>query len=406
MVCGRRPTLLILNPGQRVGPRPVIRSALVVLWLTVALAAVGHAEPRLSRLPADEWPALQDDLDRGSLATVLRRSLAALEKKPGSRTVAFAGTRVTVGRLRDSLTAFLALLDRTAGLSSDDFARAVRRDFDIYRVRTPVRFTAYHEPELPGSAIRTERYRYPLYAPPDDLVRGDPEPPRSGKDRPKGYGRLVGGTLVPYFSRAEIDGEGVLRGRGKEVVWLDDPVERFFLHIQGSGKIRLPDGGVLRVGYAGSNGWPYRSIGELLLSRDELGPGGASAQGLRRYLRRHPHEQNAVLFHNPRYIFFRPVPDGPLGSLGVTLTPGRSIATDPRWYPPGALGFIATTRPERGADGTIAWREFSRFVSLQDRGAAITGPGRVDIYWGSGPQPEAGLMSQRGILYVLLEKDR
>lgn len=406
MACGKRYPLLLPDRGQRGRPRPVTRSALVVLWLTVALIAVGHAEPRLSRLPASEWPALQDDLDRGSLATVLRRSLAALEKKPGARTVAFAGTRVTVARLRGSLTAFLALLDRTADLGSADFARAVRRHFDLYRVQTPVRFTAYHEPELPGSTTRTERYRYPLYAPPDDLVRGDPESRRGEQDRPKGYGRRVGGTLVPYFSRAEIDGEGVLRGHGKEVVWLDDPIERFFLHIQGSGKIRLPDGGTLRVGYAASNGWPYRSIGKLLLSQDKLGPGGASAQGLRRYLRRHPHEQNAVLFHNPRYIFFRPVPDGPLGSLGVTLTPGRSIATDPRWYPPGAIGFIATTRPIQGADGRIAWREFSRFVSLQDRGAAITGPGRVDIYWGSGPQPEAGLMSQRGALYVLLEKDR
>lgn len=406
MTCRRRTTPCLQRSAQRMGRQFSVRRVLGVACLTVSLAAIGHAEPRLSRLPAGEWPALQDDLDRGSLATVLHRSLAALEKKPGARTVAFAGTRVTVARLRDSLTAFLALLDRTADLGSADFARAVRRHFDLYRVQTPVRFTAYHEPELPGSTTRTERYRYPLYAPPDDLVRGDPEPRGSEKDRPKGYGRRVGGTLVPYFSRAEIDGEGVLRRRGKEVVWLDDPIERFFLHIQGSGKIRLPDGGTLRVGYAASNGWPYRSIGKLLLSQDKLGPGGASAQGLRRYLRRHPHEQNAVLFHNPRYIFFRPVPDGPLGSLGVTLTPGRSIATDPRWYPPGAIGFIVTTRPIQGADGRIAWREFSRFVSLQDRGAAITGPGRVDIYWGSGPQPEAGLMSQRGALYVLLEKDR
>ena len=111
-----------------------------------------------------------------------------------------------------------------------------------------------------------------------------------------------------------------------------------------------------------------------------------------------------ILFQNSRYIFFRVVSAGPLGSLGVPLTPGRSIAIDPGWYPPGAVGFIRTTKPRLNGTGQVSWQPFSRFVALQDRGAAITGPGRADIYWGSGPQPEAGLMAQRGELYIFLKK--
>lgn len=378
---------------------------LVLAWLVVWPAGTGRAEPGVRRLPTGALPALVDDLDRGSLATALQHSLAALRHKPDSRTVAFAGTRVTIERLRDGLSAFLALLDRSRDVGAENFTRLVRRDFEVYRAARPVLFTAYHEPELAGSSVRTDRYRYPLYAPPDDLVKGDPEPLGNQSDPPKAYARLVDGKLVPYFSRAEIDGQGALARRQKELVWLDDPIERFFLHIQGSGKIRLPDGGVLRVGYAASNGWPYQSIGKLLLRQGKLEPGEASAHGLRRYLRRHPRQQDRILFANPRYIFFRSVSKGPLGSLGVVLTPGRSIAADPRWYPPGAVGFIKTTKPRRAAGGQLAWQEFSRFVSVQDQGAAITGPSRVDIYWGSGPQPDAGLMSQRGELYILLKRE-
>ena len=280
----------------------------------------------------------------------------------------------------------------------------VQREFDLYRATVPVLFTAYHEPELQGSFIRTERYRYPLYRPPTDLVKVDTSRFTTQRFPQDMYGRVANGRLVPYFSRAQIDGQRILGPQHREIVWLNDPVERFFLHIQGSGRIRLPDGAWFRVGYAASNGWPYRSIGKLLLSQGKLQSGEASAQGIRHYLRQYPAEQDRILFHNSRYIFFRVVSAGPLGSLGVPLTPGRSIAVDPNWYPPGALGFIRATKPHLEENGQVSWQPFSRFVALQDRGAAITGPGRADIYWGSGPQPEAGLMAQRGELYIFLKK--
>ncbi len=365
-------------------------------------AADSHAEPALTLLPADQIPPLVDDLDRSSLKAVLQQSVAALEHKPGSQAFSFGQRRVSVARLRESLGAFLALLDRKE--NKEALAREIQQAFDLYRATTPVLFTGYHEPELRGSFIRTERYRYPLYRRPTDLVEVDTSQFAPQPFEEKVYGRVAHGKLVPYFSRAQIDGQHMLAQQHKELVWLDDPVERFFLHIQGSGKIRLPDGAWFRVGYAASNGWPYQSIGKLLLGQGKLQPGEASAQAIRRYLQHHPAEQERILFHNSRYIFFRVVAAGPLGSLGVPLTPGRSIAIDPGWYPPGAVGFIRTTRPHLNGTGQVSWQHFSRFVALQDRGAAITGPGRADIYWGSGPQPEAGLMAQRGELYIFLKK--
>ncbi len=358
-----------------------------------------HAQPVLKRLPAHQIPPLVDDLDRKSLQAVLRQSMAALKHKPGTQTVAFGRKRISIDRLRDSLTAFLALLNQPG-----DWTATLQRDFDLYRATAPVLFTGYHEPELRGSFIRTARYHYPVYRRPTNLVEVDAAQFASRPFEEKVYGRVANGKLVPYFSRAQIDGQGILARQYKELVWLDSPIERFFLHIQGSGKIRLPDGTWFRIGYAASNGWPYRSIGKRLLKQGKLGPGEASAQAIRRYLRGHPTERDQILFHNPRYIFFRVVSEGPLGSLGVALTPGRSIATDPGWYPPGAVGFIVTKKPQLNGNEQVSWQSFSRFVSLQDRGAAITGPGRADIYWGSGPQPEAGLMAQNGDLYLFLKK--
>ncbi len=381
---------------MRASISPLLFLCFLVLLLPVADS---RAEPALTLLPAHQIPPLVDDLDRSSLKAVLQQSLAALAQKPDSQAFSFGQQQISADRVRDSLGAFLALLDQPG-----DLALEVQRAFDLYRATVPVLFTAYHEPELRGSFIRTERYRYPLYRPPTDLVQVDASRFTTQRFPPDMYGRVTNGRLVPYFSRAQIDGQRILVPQRRELVWLDDPVELFFLHIQGSGKIRLPDGAWFRVGYAASNGWPYRSIGKLLLGQGKLQTGEASAQGIRHYLRQHPAEQDRILFHNSRYIFFRVVSAGPLGSLGVPLTPGRSIAVDPNWYPPGALGFIRTTKPHLDKDGQVSWQPFSRFVALQDRGAAITGPGRADIYWGSGPQPEAGLMAQRGELYIFLKK--
>jgi membrane-bound lytic murein transglycosylase A len=219
--------------------------------------------------------------------------------------------------------------------------------------------------------------------------------------------RHVEGKALPYFTRSEIDTEGKLQGHGLELVWLRDAVEGFFLHVQGSGQIRFPDGQTMRVNYAASNGHPYRSIGRLLRDEGRLAPADLSLQGIRRYLQAHPNDRPRVLGANPRYVFFRQVDDGPKGSLNLILVPGRSIATDARLFPPGGLAFIQTQQPLLNAQGEITgWQPLSRFVLNHDTGGAITGPGRVDLFWGSDAAAEmaAGHMQHTGTLFFLLPR--
>ncbi len=355
--------------------------------------------PQLELIPPQHVPAFLDDLDRSSLKTATLQSLAALQKKEDMQTLALGEEHIPITRVRASLEAFLMLLESNTELSS-----RLTQEFAVYRVTTPVLFTGYYEPVLKGSLVRTERYRYPLYRRPDDLVEVDLAaffPERAGE---KVYGRVENGKLFPYFSRAEIDGQGVFEGKRYELAWVDDPVARFFLHIQGSGQIQLPDGTRLRIGYAATNGKPYTSIGKVLLQQGKLRSGQTSAPEIRRYLYAHPTEQDLIFFHNSRYVFFQPVPDGPRGSLGVPLTPGRSLATDPRIYPSGALGFLRTRRPVVDQNEHVTWQEFSRFVLFQDSGAAITGWTRADLFWGSEGGREAGYMAQEGELFLLLKK--
>ena len=359
--------------------------AFLAVLLLGALPTVGHShigDVALQQEDPEFVPFFADDLDRSSLKAAVLQSVAALRRRDESQILAFGDQRISVALIRESLETFAGLLD-----TEPDISAALLRNFDIYRVTSPILFTGYHEPVINGSLVQTERYRYPLYGVPNDL------PAR--------------GTAIPYFSRAEIDGQGVLKGKGSEIVWLDDPVERFFLHIQGSGQIRLPRGKRIRVGYAGDNGRSYRSIGRYLLDQGVLPPGQASTQGIRRYLAAHPEERDAILFHNPRYIFFKASstgPNGPVGSLGVPLTPGRSLAADPSIYPLGGLAFIHARRPVWNARNQVTWKEFFRFVVLQDTGSAIRGPARADLFWGSAAETEAGAMAQRGEMYLLVKK--
>jgi membrane-bound lytic murein transglycosylase A len=372
-------------------------SGCIFLFLLLLVGCSSTIHAPLEQLDPERFPAFRDDLDRASLKNAVTQSLTALRKKNDGETLAFGGQRITIERIRDSLTAFLVVLER-----NEDLSAALRRDFDLYRVSIPVLFTGYHEPLLHGSRVRTARFRYPIYRRPDDLVEIEATSSSGGE---KQFGRMVNGQFAPYYSREEIDAKGVLRGRRYELLWVDDPVSLFFLHIQGSGQVIFPDGSRQRVGYVASNGKPYRSIGKLLLEQGKLNPGEATTPAIRRYLLTHPAEQNALLFANPRYIFFQFVSsEGPRGSIGVPLTPGRSLATDPRIYPAGALGFMRTRRPIVEDGGQVSWKEFSRFVLFQDTGAAITGWRRADLFWGADAEDEAGLMAQEGEMFLVMKK--
>jgi membrane-bound lytic murein transglycosylase A len=262
--------------------------------------------------------------------------------------------------------------------------------------------TGYYEPLLRGSRTRTDRYRFPLYAAPDDLVTielGNLFPELEGQ---RVRGRLEGRRVVPYYTRAEIDGaQAPLHGR--ELLWVDDAVELFFLHIQGSGRVRLDSAETVRVGYADHNGHPYRSVGKILVERGELAPDKASMQAIQAWARRNPDKLPKLLAENPAYVFFRELPDGlagPIGSLGIALTAGRSIAVDPQYVPLGAPVYLATTKPN-------STEQLNKLVLAQDTGSAIKGPARADYFWGFGPEAGqlAGRMRQSGRMWVILPRE-
>ncbi len=264
--------------------------------------------------------------------------------------------------------------------------------------------TGYYEPLLKGARARTERARFPLYTAPDDLIAVDLASVYPELRNLRLRGRLVGNKLVPYPTRKEIealatDGNGF---NSKPIAWAEDPVDLFFLQIQGSGRIELPNGSHLRVGYADQNGHPYQSIGKLLVERGELKLEQASMQGIKDWGARNPEKLPELLASNPSFVFFRELPDGlpgPLGSLGVPLTGGRSIAVDPRFIPLGAPVFLATTQPN-------STQPLNQLVMAQDTGGAIKGGVRADYFWGFGNEAGklAGRMKQRGRIWVLLPK--
>ena len=261
--------------------------------------------------------------------------------------------------------------------------------------------TGYYEPKLTGSRTRTARFRYPLYAAPEDLLTIDLGEVYPQLKDLRLRGRLQGRRIVPYYNRAEIDnGKAVLQGR--ELFWVENAVDLFFLQIQGSGRIELPDGSLVKVGYAEQNGHPYISIGKKLVESGELKIEEASMQGIKSWAEQHPEKLSALLAQNPSYVFFRELPNGlsaPLGALGVPLTEAYSIAVDPRTIPLGAPVFLATTYPNTA-------EPLNRLMLAQDTGGAIKGAVRADFFWGFGEQAgvQAGRMKQSGQMWVLFPK--
>ena len=201
----------------------------------------------------------------------------------------------------------------------------------------------------------------------------------------------------------------MLTGKAKPLAWLKDNVDLFFLQIQGSGKVYLNTGQLLNVHYHTTNGHPYRSIGKLLINEGKIPRSQMSMQAIRAYLQKHPHEVQRILNYNPSYVFFKTEKEGPLGYIGVRITPARTIALDRRIFPPAALTFIETKQPLVDGDGNIyQWIDFTRFALNQDTGGAIRGPGRADLFWGNGPYAEiaAGHMQHHGKLYFLMLKPK
>jgi membrane-bound lytic murein transglycosylase A len=300
----------------------------------------------------------------------------------------------------------------------DDIARAF---FETRFEPAPLRsetgtdeglITGYYEPLLHGRLEKTARFRYPLYGRPDDLVivdLGELYPELRDK---RVRGRLAGKRVVPYPSRAEIGSSGGIKA--PVLAWVDDPVALFFLQVQGSGRVLLADGRVLRVGYADQNGHPYQAIGKRLIERGALTYEELSLQSIRAWLAAHPDEAEAVLNSNPSYVFFEAregTLPGPLGTLNVPLVAERAVAVDPAFVALGSLLYLDTRLPANGGPFNGSSDEgapFQRLVFAHDTGGAIKGAVRADVFFGFGPQAEflAGHMKQRGRLYLFRPRVR
>ncbi|HVY13409.1 MAG TPA: MltA domain-containing protein, partial [Alphaproteobacteria bacterium] len=258
-------------------------------------------------------------------------------------------------------------------------------------------FTGYYEPVLRGSLTREGPYQFPLYAPPADLV-AQPDTPATGQPGKTAWGRMQGGQFAPHVSRAEIT-SGALEGKNLELLFVDDEVDLFFLHIQGSGQIQLPDGAVKRVGFAGKNGLPYTAIGAVLKS--EGGLETVTMQSIKAYLRAHPEKRQEILNRNASYVFFQFLEtDAPLGASGQKLMPERSLAVDDTLWPYGTEAIVETRDPLHPE------KPFIRRMIMADTGGAIRGLVRGDIYFGSGEEAglRAGCMNHPGTLWIILPR--
>lgn len=342
------------------------------------------------RLEAAAWTDLPDwgkDPLRESLVAFVR-GCATLEKQDAWRQACLEASLVPADAPQADLAAFF------------------EKRFDPYQVVNADEtlagmVTGYYEPLLHGSRKRSARYRYPLYGVPQDLLVIDLSSVYPDLKYKRLRGRLEGNRVVPYLARGDIDKDPAPL-KGLEIAWVDNAIDLFFLQIQGSGQIQLPDGERIRVGYADQNGHPFRSLGRLLIRRGEITPERASMQGIKDWARRHPARVQAYLNANPSFVFFRELPPdlpGPIGSLGVPLTAERSIAVDPRVIPLGVPVYLATTWPNTATP-------LERLVMAQDTGGAINGGVRADFFWGFGDAAGelAGKMRQAGRMWVLLPK--
>ena len=392
--------------------------AIIVYAVLIALLVSG-CKPRITpptrenameRLSSWSYPDFLDDMTYDDLGQSILQSLSYLNKIPADRQFFFGKDRYNTEHMIKSLQLFMDYIQKRPSLQ--DLEEFIQSNYHIYRSvgrdgKGEVLYTGYYEPLLKGSLVRNEEFRYPIYTRPRDLITIDLSLFHKKFKGERIIGRFTDQTVVPYYDRSEIEADEVLQGKAEVLAWARDPVDVFFLQIQGSGKVQLENGDVFNVHYQTTNGRPYRSIGKLLIDQEKISVTEMSMQKIREYLRNHPDEIDSVLNYNPSYVFFKIEPNGPLGNINVQLTPGRSIALDRRIFPPAALTFIETEKPVIDDTGQIkSWQRLSRFALNQDTGGAIKGPGRADLFWGNGSYAEiaAGHLKHTGKLYFLVWK--
>ncbi len=381
-----------------------LRRCLLVLLTTAMTTPPSSALPEVRLTPLTfaaiaGWSTHQ----AAGAADALRRSCAEMmaEGRGFVRGPRFAGVAA------DWASACNAVIDLPAGIDDAAMRRILETHYVPFRVEDPTRpqglFTGYYEATARGSRRRHGPYQIPIYRKPDDLVPLDANAESRLGTR---YGRYVAGHAHPYFSRAEIEA-GALAGRSLELLWVDSPVDAFFIHIQGSGRVTMDDGSTVRLAFAAKSGRPYTAIGAVLYQRGALARDNLSMQSLRDWLARHPAEAPEVLRHNQSFIFFREVDLadpalGPPGAQHVQLTPYRSLAVDRAWWALGTPIWLDSAVIMPGQPD----RPFRMLMVAQDTGSAILGAARGDVFFGAGDEAAilAGYMKSPGRMIVLLPK--
>ncbi len=395
---GARPRALVVGAAALA---VVALSAAALYWGLRPLAPLAD-RLKLAAADFDDLPGWPDD----ALGQGLQAFLKSCDRTLGRPAAADMGGGGYAGTVAD----WRAVCAAAAGVPVD---RAATQTFFETRFR-PIRvanndrteglFTGYYEAALDGSRRRHGRYQVPLHRRPADLVVVDLGRFRDDLEGRRIAGRVDGGELLPYPDRAAIETGGLV-GRGLEMLWVDDPVDAFFLHIQGSGLVRLDDGSTARIGYAGQNGRPYLAIGGPLIANGAIARAEISMQAIRNWLADNPGEATALMNRNPSYVFFREIAgDGPLGAGGAVLTPGRSLAVDRKWHALGVPVWFDGRAPDPADDTAGASQPLRRLMVTQDTGGAIRGPVRGDVFWGNGGRAAAvaGRMKHSGRLWLLL----
>lgn len=364
-----------------------------------------EAEDRRDLVPATyaDLPGWSED-DLSEALPALRRSCGRIAALAPEAEMGGAGAAGTAADWRPACAALAQVPagDRTAARSF--FETHLRPVSVRNRGEDTGLFTGYYEPQLEGSRQRHGAYQVPLYRRPPELVMVDLGQFRDELAGQRIAGEVRDGHLRPYADRTAIE-EGALEGRGLEIAWVNDPVDAFFLQIQGSGRIRLAEGGELRAGYAAQNGHPYFAIGKELIDRGAIPREQISMQSIRRWLEENPQEAVAVMRKNASYVFFDELKgEGPLGAEGVPLTPGRSLAVDRKHIPLGVPVWLDGSRPDP-LEGRPD-HPLRRLLVAQDTGGAIRGPVRGDVFWGHGELAAAvaGRMKHPGRIWLLLPR--
>lgn len=334
--------------------------------------------------------------DLSNLKTAINNSLNYL-KKPSSEQHFPYGDIATHQQVEDSLKAFIKLID--TGYKGAELNKLIREQYDVYTSvgcddKGTVLFTGYYTPEFEGSKQAGGRFQYPLYNQPEDLVKDE---------QGNTLGQRTADGIVAYPSRTEIERTGMLKG--KEIMWLADPFEVYLVHVQGSAKIRQPDGSRIGIGYAANNGHEYKSIAQLMIQDGKIAKDQMSLSTMMAYFKTHPDEMARYINQNPRFVFFRTEDGQPRGSINEPVTALRSIATDKSVYPRACLAFLSTALPQANGS-SVAQQLYTGFALDQDTGGAIRAPGRCDVYMGEGETAGklAGQTYREGRLYYLFIK--